>query len=155
VGDKNQLLVEGDHNSARPPFFYDSASIFFHNALLSAEEQGASCGHPNTRTTFGRWSVACARPKLKNAQHSSINGRAEETMKVAEALEGTSSGGDSYRSPRVVPDVSADYDPSMEDMEDEMLRQALLLSLQDCTSPYEMCVPSSFFFILHSSSSRR
>lgn len=101
VGDKNQLLVEGDHNSARPPFFYDSASIFFHNALLSAEEQ-------------------------------------EETMKVAEALEGTSSGGDSYRSPRVVPDVSADYDPSMEDMEDEMLRQALLLSLQDCTSPYEI-----------------
>ncbi|ELR20464.1 abnormal long morphology protein [Acanthamoeba castellanii str. Neff] len=75
--------------------------IFFHNALLSAEEQ-------------------------------------EETMKVAEALEGTSSGGDSYRSPRVVPDVSADYDPSMEDMEDEMLRQALLLSLQDCTSPYEI-----------------
>ena len=72
-------------------------------------------------------------------------------MKVAEALEGTSSGGNSYRSSRVVPDVSADYDPSMEDMEDEMLRQALLLSLQDCTSPYEMCAlpplrSSSFFF---------
>jgi hypothetical protein len=84
-----------------------------------------------------------------------VNARAEETMKVAEALEGTSSGGNSYRSSRVVPDVSADYDPSMEDMEDEMLRQALLLSLQDCTSPYEMyALPplrsSSFFFVLRS-----
>ena len=32
-GDKNLVLVEGDHNSPRPGFFMDSASIFFLNTL--------------------------------------------------------------------------------------------------------------------------
>ena len=40
AGDKNLILVEGDHNSMRPRFFYDSVSIFFHNMLLTPEEQG-------------------------------------------------------------------------------------------------------------------
>lgn len=33
AGDYNYLEVEGDHNSVRPSFFYDSAGIFFYNAL--------------------------------------------------------------------------------------------------------------------------
>jgi len=33
-GDKNIILVEGDHNSTRPKFLMDSVSIFFHNTLL-------------------------------------------------------------------------------------------------------------------------
>lgn len=32
-GDKNMIRFEGDHNSARPQFFYDSVSIFLHQAL--------------------------------------------------------------------------------------------------------------------------
>ena len=32
-GDKNLVMVEGDHNSARPKFFLDSVAIFFHNTL--------------------------------------------------------------------------------------------------------------------------
>ena len=32
-GDKNVIYVEGDHNTARPRFFRDSASIFFYNTL--------------------------------------------------------------------------------------------------------------------------
>ena len=39
AGDKNLILVEGDHNSVRPSFFFDSVSIFFHNMLLTPEEQ--------------------------------------------------------------------------------------------------------------------
>ncbi|MCQ2820946.1 MAG: alpha/beta fold hydrolase [archaeon] len=35
-GDKNVIYVEGDHNSARPRFFRDSASIFFYNTLQVA-----------------------------------------------------------------------------------------------------------------------
>ena len=32
-GDKNLVLVDGDHNSARPKFFLDSVAIFFYNTL--------------------------------------------------------------------------------------------------------------------------
>lgn len=33
AGDKNLVVVDGDHNSARPPFFQHSASIFLRTAL--------------------------------------------------------------------------------------------------------------------------
>lgn len=32
-GDKNLIKFDGDHNSARPQFYYDSVSIFFYNVL--------------------------------------------------------------------------------------------------------------------------
>ncbi len=35
-GDKNVVYVDGDHNTARPRFFRDSASIFFYNTLQVA-----------------------------------------------------------------------------------------------------------------------
>jgi len=34
AGDKNLVLVEGDHNTMRPLYLIDSVCIFFHNALL-------------------------------------------------------------------------------------------------------------------------
>ncbi|KAJ7967888.1 alpha/beta-Hydrolases superfamily protein [Quillaja saponaria] len=33
AGDKNILKFDGDHNSSRPQFYYDSVSIFFYNVL--------------------------------------------------------------------------------------------------------------------------
>lgn len=33
AGDKNLVKLEGDHNSQRPDFFFDSVSIFFYNTL--------------------------------------------------------------------------------------------------------------------------
>ncbi|XP_018451004.2 uncharacterized protein LOC108822433 [Raphanus sativus] len=33
VGDKNIIKFEGDHNSPRPQFYFDSINIFFHNVL--------------------------------------------------------------------------------------------------------------------------
>lgn len=32
-GDKNIIYFDGDHNSSRPQFYYDSVSIFFYNVL--------------------------------------------------------------------------------------------------------------------------
>lgn len=32
-GDKNIIKFEGDHNSPRPQFYFDSITIFFHNVL--------------------------------------------------------------------------------------------------------------------------
>jgi hypothetical protein len=34
AGDKNLVLVEGDHNSPRPQYFLDSVGIFFYNTLM-------------------------------------------------------------------------------------------------------------------------
>ncbi|RWW31625.1 hypothetical protein GW17_00003743 [Ensete ventricosum] len=33
VGDKNIIKFDGDHNSPRPQFYFDSITIFFHNVL--------------------------------------------------------------------------------------------------------------------------
>lgn len=33
AGDKNIILVEGDHNSTRPSYMFDSVGIFFFNTL--------------------------------------------------------------------------------------------------------------------------
>lgn len=33
AGDKNVIKFDGDHNSSRPQFYYDSVSIFFYNIL--------------------------------------------------------------------------------------------------------------------------
>lgn len=32
-GDKNIIKFDGDHNSPRPQFYFDSITIFFHNVL--------------------------------------------------------------------------------------------------------------------------
>ncbi|CAE6197187.1 unnamed protein product [Arabidopsis arenosa] len=37
IGDKNIIKFEGDHNSPRPPFYFDSINIFFHNVLQPPE----------------------------------------------------------------------------------------------------------------------
>lgn len=47
AGDKNIIMVEGDHNDPRPSFFYDSVTIFFANCfalpLPDTSEQGCAC----------------------------------------------------------------------------------------------------------------
>jgi len=48
-GDKNLILLEGDHNSARPSFFYDSVAIFFHNTLLQKS------GHEESTPQIDNW----------------------------------------------------------------------------------------------------
>ncbi|GAU12031.1 hypothetical protein TSUD_196550 [Trifolium subterraneum] len=37
MGDKNIIKFEGDHNSPRPQFYFDSINIFFHNVLQPPE----------------------------------------------------------------------------------------------------------------------
>lgn len=38
-GDKNIIKFEGDHNSPRPQFYFDSINIFFHNVLQPPEDE--------------------------------------------------------------------------------------------------------------------
>lgn len=44
AGDKNLVLVEGDHNSPRPNFLYDSVYIFLQNCLQVPMEWGLDRG---------------------------------------------------------------------------------------------------------------
>ncbi|XP_071723371.1 uncharacterized protein [Rutidosis leptorrhynchoides] len=39
MGDKNIIKFEGDHNSPRPQFYFDSVNIFFHNVLQPPEDE--------------------------------------------------------------------------------------------------------------------
>ncbi|KAK1380248.1 hypothetical protein POM88_026992 [Heracleum sosnowskyi] len=45
VGDKNIIKFDGDHNSPRPQFYFDSVNIFFHNVLQPPEDE--------------RWNLRC------------------------------------------------------------------------------------------------
>ncbi|KAK8643585.1 hypothetical protein V6N13_012873 [Hibiscus sabdariffa] len=38
-GDKNIIKFEGDHNTPRPQFYFDSINIFFHNVLQPPEDE--------------------------------------------------------------------------------------------------------------------
>jgi len=59
AGDKNIVIVDGDHNTARPRFFLDSVAIFFHNTLQCPGEvpipvpqrRRGSSFSPNRRST--------------------------------------------------------------------------------------------------------
>ncbi|KAL1224830.1 hypothetical protein V5N11_012913 [Cardamine amara subsp. amara] len=46
IGDKNIIKFEGDHNSPRPPFYFDSINIFFHNVLQPPEVVGPTFYDP-------------------------------------------------------------------------------------------------------------
>nr|XP_028943564.1 uncharacterized protein LOC103414554 isoform X2 [Malus domestica] len=43
AGDKNIIHFDGDHNSSRPQFYYDSVSIFFYNVLHPLQTSSHSC----------------------------------------------------------------------------------------------------------------
>ncbi|KAL6046202.1 Alpha/beta hydrolase, related [Balamuthia mandrillaris] len=99
AGDKNLILVEGDHNSARPRFFFDSVTIFFHNMLLTEEEQ-----RENENGTGRKKSDAASEPLTNN-----VPDEAEVYNRPRQPLE----------------------EPTTEELEEEMLRQAIFLSLQE------------------------
>ncbi|KAG5242281.1 hypothetical protein OIU77_029390 [Salix suchowensis] len=42
AGDKNMIKFDGDHNSSRPQFYYDSVSIFFFNVLHPPQTSSSS-----------------------------------------------------------------------------------------------------------------
>ncbi|XP_042037533.1 uncharacterized protein LOC121783503 [Salvia splendens] len=59
VGDKNIIKFEGDHNSPRPQFYFDSISIFFNNVLQPPVDEGGSTYFDLSNDYFprGRWST--------------------------------------------------------------------------------------------------
>lgn len=59
VGDKNIIKFEGDHNSPRPQFYFDSISIFFNNVLQPPVDEVGGAFFDMSHDYFGRgsWST--------------------------------------------------------------------------------------------------
>ncbi|CAN6548096.1 unnamed protein product [Malus baccata var. baccata] len=54
MGDKNIIKFEGDHNSPRPQFYFDSINIFFHNVLQPPEDEVGGTFFDTLHSTFGK-----------------------------------------------------------------------------------------------------
>ncbi|XP_054786523.1 uncharacterized protein LOC129292874 isoform X2 [Prosopis cineraria] len=54
MGDKNIIKFEGDHNSPRPQFYFDSINIFFHNVLQPPEDEVGGSFFDNVTDYFGK-----------------------------------------------------------------------------------------------------
>uniref|UniRef100_A0A2P2M7V3 Uncharacterized protein n=1 Tax=Rhizophora mucronata TaxID=61149 RepID=A0A2P2M7V3_RHIMU len=58
-GDKNMIKFDGDHNSSRPQFYYDSVSIFFFN-VLHPPQISACSSRPEKYYNLGDLKVSAA-----------------------------------------------------------------------------------------------
>lgn len=60
-GDKNIIKFEGDHNSPRPQFYFDSINIFFHNVLQPPEDEVGVTFFDTMYDYFGKvnWTPIC------------------------------------------------------------------------------------------------
>ncbi|XP_033132242.1 uncharacterized protein LOC103835198 isoform X3 [Brassica rapa] len=104
VGDKNIIKFEGDHNSQRPQFYFDSINIFFHNVLQPPEVAGpTTLFHPlDDYFAKGSWNTVkeVNSPPPSSAQKSIAVGstsdvindvRMKRPMSRTEEKEGSSS----------------------------------------------------------------
>ncbi|XP_026453985.1 uncharacterized protein LOC113355365 isoform X1 [Papaver somniferum] len=71
VGDKNIIKFEGDHNSPRPQFYFDSITIFFHNVLNPPTEAFEKSYFDTMHDYFGKASWDSAR-KLGQTSHTQM-----------------------------------------------------------------------------------
>lgn len=70
VGDKNIIKFEGDHNSPRPQFYFDSINIFFHNVLQPPEDEVGGTFFDTMHDYFGKGSWTTV-PEVGHADHGS------------------------------------------------------------------------------------
>eukprot|EP00929_Paragymnodinium_shiwhaense_P002116 TRINITY_DN102307_c0_g1_i1.p1 TRINITY_DN102307_c0_g1~~TRINITY_DN102307_c0_g1_i1.p1 ORF type:complete len:421 (+),score=52.17 TRINITY_DN102307_c0_g1_i1:82-1263(+) len=118
AGDKNFVMVEGDHNSARSKFFMDSVAIFFFNTL--------QCDRlPQQRPPSGP-SRSLGYPAGQGGRAAARTGGSRGGSRSAEA------GLAPMRAPerQAASTVLRQQAPSNED-EEEMVQKAIALSLQE------------------------
>lgn len=70
VGDKNIIKFEGDHNSPRPQFYFDSINIFFHNVLQPPEDEVGGTFFDTMHDYFGKGSWTTV-PEVGHVDHGS------------------------------------------------------------------------------------
>lgn len=122
AGDKNFVMVEGDHNSARSKFFMDSVAIFFFNTLQCDQlpHQHPSPGHG--------WTGQAAGPSASTAATAGRPAAAPSGGGTSAASANNRLG---MRAPErtVFSQGRGGQSPTLEE-EDEMVKRAIALSLQ-------------------------
>lgn len=73
AGDKNLIIVDGDHNSARPKFFLDSVAIFFYNTL-QCEQNAAAPARRSSRDANMTAFFPQVAPDQLNPQSEPVSG---------------------------------------------------------------------------------
>ncbi|CAI0466515.1 unnamed protein product [Linum tenue] len=80
MGDKNIIKFEGDHNSPRPQFYFDSINIFFHNVLQPPDDEIAGPYLDTMMDYFGK--VNCTPiTTLQYVAGPSTNSSTEDAIK--------------------------------------------------------------------------
>lgn len=75
AGDKNMIVVEGDHNSPRPKFMFDSVSIFLQTCLQIPNSWALSV-HPGMNLMAPPWyypGTTVSRPRKSTSNSSSLS----------------------------------------------------------------------------------
>ncbi|KAK8691460.1 hypothetical protein V6N13_074970 [Hibiscus sabdariffa] len=85
VGDKNIIKFEGDHNSPRPQFYFDSINIFFHNVLQPPEDEMGTTLTGSVHNYFGKssWLI----PELGFVPDASAASKEPVTSGTTDAIE--------------------------------------------------------------------
>ncbi|KAL5065313.1 hypothetical protein RYX36_027050 [Vicia faba] len=73
MGDKNIIKFEGDHNSPRPQFYFDSINIFFHNVLQPPEDEVGESFFDPVNEYFGKDAWRSVHELGYNNESSSTN----------------------------------------------------------------------------------
>ncbi|KAG6758919.1 hypothetical protein POTOM_035382 [Populus tomentosa] len=86
MGDKNIIKFEGDHNSPRPQFYFDSINIFFHNVLQPPEDEVGGTYFETMHDYFGKDSWSSLH-KVGHNPESSVVHKEPSSSSTADAIE--------------------------------------------------------------------
>lgn len=142
AGDKNFVMVDGDHNSQRSKFFMDSVAIFFFNTLQCEQlnqqclSRAGSSVAARSGQAAGRSGQADARPARgtgetrsssqgRSSRRGFLHMRAPERRGVHSVVEEPGGGGVYF------PATTPDAHDTLATTEEDMIRQAIRLSLED------------------------
>ncbi|XVF38118.1 hypothetical protein REPUB_Repub20aG0070900 [Reevesia pubescens] len=85
VGDKNIIKFEGDHNSPRPQFYFDSINIFFHNVLQPPEDEVGTTLYDSIDHYYGKGSWVV--PEVGFVPEASAASKEPAASSTADAIE--------------------------------------------------------------------
>ncbi|XP_050240345.1 uncharacterized protein LOC126689260 isoform X1 [Quercus robur] len=84
MGDKNIIKFEGDHNSPRPQFYFDSINIFFHNVLQPPEDEVGGVFFDSMDDYIGKGSWRNVREAYKH--ESSLASKEPATSSTSDSI---------------------------------------------------------------------
>ncbi|XP_015062247.1 uncharacterized protein LOC107007913 isoform X2 [Solanum pennellii] len=83
MGDKNIIKFEGDHNSPRPQFYFDSISIFFNNVLQPPMDEAGAAFFDMPQDYFGKgsWSTVHELDYMDDVHDAAPTSSTEDVIK--------------------------------------------------------------------------